>query len=1622
MKQIFTLLIASILSFASFAQAPVNDNCAAAITLTPVGISGICAPDTFTNINATTTSTPGLNPTCWNAGLVSRDVWFQFTVPLGSSGNYTIQASGITITPLRNPQVAIYRGDCLGLDEIYCASSAAGSSTSRVSASALNPGDTYFVRVNDWSTNLTPNSGRFQMCVSETAPIYRMGADTLGTVCNGTLYDSGGPNGQYAVNENRTFKICPATAHQCITITLDSLNTEAGFDFLEIYDGDNITTGIRLDRLSGTAVNSAATPLQYQIRGQCATIRFTSDGSVNAAGFKLTWTCSPTACTTPPPTTCAAPDVVNALPYTASATTCNDLNIIPTTNNCTNNTFQAGRDHLFAYVSQGNECIKINVTGGQPGTGIAVFRNCPTIAGSTCIASVGGGTLINPSVQFVNLATAGTYYISVSRVGTCTPFSILIDTTACRAVLPPNGFCSDALNIAGCSTTNAVNTIQVNTGTSDPNFITNINRGCIIGPQQRYAFFYFRAATSGKFGFLVRAGDTVLHPTGTDIDLSVWGPINNRDSICSFATTRQPIRSSWTGNAGNLGRTGLTDTIPPGATNAGLPVGDTWDCGGGPAVVPPAPANAIVANDMYVRRLDVIAGQYYLVFLDDFSRAINDAGGIAMDFRGTTAGVLSAIDSTGVSRDTFICPGGAAQLRASGGAAYVWSPSVGLNNVNIANPIATPSSTTAYTVRTTATCGIYQQNVNVGVFKINPYNDFTVCIGGQLRFNLSDSLTNLPVGQGVTYRWEAMPGFGTTAELSNTNTRNPIFTAATPGVRRFITSIITPGCTLKDTFDVTVLNFAAPTIGIVANQSICNGYPVTIGTRPNNPSYSYTWSSVPTGFTSSLSNPTVQPNTTTKYILTVLDNTPGGCPAPAIDSVTLRVFNVPIINKARDTIACKDSPIRLANTIRELGITYNWSPSLGIVNGDTTIPSPTTLAPTGTTRYILISNNNGCIKKDTVLVTGVDLRLNLGTGDTLRYCKGTPPISITPTVNPSIYTPVWTSSDRNFVPVTASSITVSPQFNTRYIARVTAGSCTRKDSTLVVVDSIPDQSFTRISPRAQTVCKGLYMVLRSTTYDPIFFPNMTIKWVNYIDTNRVIDRTYNYPSPDSLYNLVFRADTTRHFVRTITNGVCTRKDTSDIIVNPTPVITATPLPANVCIGSSITLRASTNSVITSGFKWTGPGPGAPSNETPTITVSPTTSTSYTVKAFNGQCGDSLVIPVAVQPLPTITFITVRKVLCPGDSVNLNINPGAPLTYRWTGPNGYTSTIANPNVKPTGAGTYVVTITDTRYGCVNKDSVTIFAPTASVTLAGDTVICVGKPLTLVANGTTTLASPTNPPYTWSVSTGAPTGGVSTDGKTYSIANANPSIIVPTTYTYNVIYKYGDICTTGKSINVKFIPNYGVNVSPTDTTIRGMATRGEFIDAGTPVKLNANLTRYIPGLTYTYSWSENGGGISGSDSSNIVTPFTGGGHNYTAKVVSSLGCSNEGSYVFYVREPRYQMPNAFTPNGDKINQYFGPVFYLDEDSTNHRAPNETNPRFWKGRISFESYQVFDRWGNNVYTEANQAVLNGNGYRGWNGKIDGLPTSNEVASDVYVYIIKLRMPDGTLKVESGEINLIR
>ena len=122
-------------------------------------------------------------------------------------------------------------------------------------------------------------------------------------ICGGNLVDSGGINGNYGINENSTVTVTPL-AGQVASIVFTSFNTQAGSDILRVYDGPNATFPL-LAALSGTTLPPSFTSTAPN--GEL-TFVFTSNGSVNNAGYVGNISCGPApVCRIPTQVTVASP-------------------------------------------------------------------------------------------------------------------------------------------------------------------------------------------------------------------------------------------------------------------------------------------------------------------------------------------------------------------------------------------------------------------------------------------------------------------------------------------------------------------------------------------------------------------------------------------------------------------------------------------------------------------------------------------------------------------------------------------------------------------------------------------------------------------------------------------------------------------------------------------------------------------------------------------------------------------------------------------------------------------------------------------------------------------------------------------------------------------------------------------------------------------------------------------------------------------------------------------------------------------------------------------------------------------------------------------------------------------
>lgn len=165
-----------------------------------------------------------------------------------------------------------------------------------------------------------------------------------------------------------------------------------------------------------------------------------------------------------------------------------------------------------------------------------------------------------------------------------------------------------------------------------------------------------------------------------------------------------------------------------------------------------------------------------------------------------------------ISPSASVCIGTSAQLNASGGNIYLWSPANLVSNAAISNPLAVTGTTTNYSVTITEnTCNT--SSTLFTTITVNPSPQVTVTKSNDIDCSLN--FANLLANGASQYTWSP------SATLSNANISNPV---ATPAVttKYVVQGINAFGCTANDSITVAV------------TQSGKSGYFMPNSFTPNN--------------------------------------------------------------------------------------------------------------------------------------------------------------------------------------------------------------------------------------------------------------------------------------------------------------------------------------------------------------------------------------------------------------------------------------------------------------------------------------------------------------------------------------------------------------------------------------------------------------------------------------------------------------------------------------------------------------------------------------------------------------------------------------------------------------------
>ncbi len=156
-----------------------------------------------------------------------------------------------------------------------------------------------------------------------------------------------------------------------------------------------------------------------------------------------------------------------------------------------------------------------------------------------------------------------------------------------------------------------------------------------------------------------------------------------------------------------------------------------------------------------------------------------------------------------VNPNTSICTGLSTQLNATGGFSYSWSPSAGLSNSNVSNPIASPATTTTYTVSITSlttegdTCTT-SLSTTVSVYTPAAF-PLSVSADNDTIFQGSSTILHAFTDTTLTILWTPSTG------LSSTSSFNPTATP-TENTTYTVTIVDSSGCPKSVTITIYVLS------------------------------------------------------------------------------------------------------------------------------------------------------------------------------------------------------------------------------------------------------------------------------------------------------------------------------------------------------------------------------------------------------------------------------------------------------------------------------------------------------------------------------------------------------------------------------------------------------------------------------------------------------------------------------------------------------------------------------------------------------------------------------------------------------------------------------------------------
>ena len=684
---------------------------------------------------------------------------------------------------------------------------------------------------------------------------------------------------------------------------------------------------------------------------------------------------------------------------------------------------------------------------------------------------------------------------------------------------------------------------------------------------------------------------------------------------------------------------------------------------------------------------------------------------------GTCASTLTTVPVTvtafpglTLSPDTAICAGGSAALTVSGATTYTWAPAGTLNSPTNPSVVATPATTTTYTVTgNTASCTV-QDIVTVTV---NPIPTSTFTATGPVCPGQNSTVTFTGTASGVAvYTWNFAGG----TVASGTGAGPYTVNWPTGGTENITLSVTDLGCpSILTTVPVTVN--PNPTSTFTTTSPVCIGSNSTITYTGNAiAGATYTW-----GFSGgTVASGTGQGPYQVSWATTGSENvtlsvTQNGCNS-TLATVPVLVTPIPTspFTVVSPVCALQNSTITYTGNA-PANSTYTWNfgggtvasgsgqgpyqvnwPTAGNENvtlsvtegtcASTLTSVPVVVNPTPTSTFTAISPV--CTGQNSTLTyTGT------GTGAgtyTWGFAGGT----VVSGAGQGPYTVNWPNAGNE-------NVTLS----------VTENGCSSNSNQTVVVNAIPTSTFIVTSP----VCIGLNSTI---TYTGTATAGATYTWAfaggTIVTGAGAGPYTVNWATAgnDSITLSVSQ------------NGCTSTIDTVPVVVNSIPV-SAAGNDTSFCSGDSATIGTAPTAGYT--YLWNpGAGLSNPTLANPVADLTNNTgsdiNTTYTVTTSQNGCSSTDAVVVTVNPIPMPSYTVPAGECLTGNNFNFiaggTFLPTATLVWNFGGnATPLTSNLASQTVSFSATGEQTVGLTVTQNGCANTfvDSVQVYAgPVAGFT--------------------------------------------------------------------------------------------------------------------------------------------------------------------------------------------------------------------------------------------------------------------------------------------------------------------